>query len=67
MAPDAEVVAALLPGEPPSPIQVPSGCAFHPRCAHAMAVCRAEPSPSPRRVGALEVSCHLVSPAELDS
>ena len=27
-------------GEPPSLITPPSGCRFHPRCPHAMAVCR---------------------------
>jgi oligopeptide transport system ATP-binding protein len=30
----------VLPGDPPSPINPPSGCAFHPRCAHAVARCR---------------------------
>jgi peptide/nickel transport system ATP-binding protein len=29
-------------GEPPSLITPPTGCRFHPRCPHAMAVCRAE-------------------------
>ncbi|MDT8450822.1 MAG: ATP-binding cassette domain-containing protein, partial [Wenzhouxiangellaceae bacterium] len=28
-----------LPGEPPSPARPPPGCAFHPRCPHAMADC----------------------------
>jgi oligopeptide/dipeptide ABC transporter ATP-binding protein len=31
-----------LPGEPPSPVDPPPGCAFHPRCAEAMDRCRAE-------------------------
>ncbi|MDE2089974.1 MAG: ABC transporter ATP-binding protein [Gammaproteobacteria bacterium] len=29
-----------LAGEPPSPAHPPRGCHFHPRCPHAMAVCR---------------------------
>ncbi len=39
-----------LAGEPPSPAQPPSGCHFHPRCPHAMAVCR-EQYPPPVRFG----------------
>ncbi|MSP24218.1 MAG: ABC transporter ATP-binding protein [Myxococcales bacterium] len=31
-----------LAGEPPSPLSVPQGCAFHPRCAHAFDRCRNE-------------------------
>ncbi len=30
----------VLPGEPPSPVSLPSGCAFHPRCPKAVAACR---------------------------
>jgi peptide/nickel transport system ATP-binding protein len=29
-----------IPGAPPSLLQPPSGCVFHPRCAYAMATCR---------------------------
>ena len=31
--------AQPLPGEPPSPLNVPAGCAFHPRCRYARAMC----------------------------
>jgi oligopeptide/dipeptide ABC transporter ATP-binding protein len=35
----------LLPGDVPSPANVPKGCAFHTRCPHAMSVCREETPP----------------------
>ena len=28
------------PGAPPSLINLPAGCAFHPRCSRAMDICR---------------------------
>jgi dipeptide transport system ATP-binding protein len=40
--PAALRVRAPLQGEPPSPIDPPKGCAFHPRCALAMDVCKRE-------------------------
>jgi oligopeptide transport system ATP-binding protein len=36
-APDARLVA--IPGAPPSPRRVPSGCPFHPRCPYAEPAC----------------------------
>jgi len=35
----------LLPGDVPSPANVPKGCAFHTRCPHAMAICRTQTPP----------------------
>lgn len=38
--PAARIVLPKIVGEIPSPTNPPSGCAFHPRCAHAQAECR---------------------------
>ena len=32
----------VLPGDPPSPINPPVGCTFHPRCPYAMDKCKVE-------------------------
>ena len=31
-----------LPGEPPTPVDIPSGCPFHPRCPQATEACRGQ-------------------------
>jgi len=50
----------ILKGDVPSPIDLPSGCRFHPRCPVLVERCRAE-EPLFREVGAGHwVSCHLV-------
>jgi peptide/nickel transport system ATP-binding protein len=47
-----------IPGSPPVLINPPSGCRFHPRCPHAMDVCRTE-DPRLTEVKGRKVSCHL--------
>ena len=37
---DRTAPLTAIPGQPPSPAKLPSGCAFHPRCAGADAACR---------------------------
>jgi oligopeptide/dipeptide ABC transporter ATP-binding protein len=47
--------AAPIPGAPPDPIALPSGCAFAPRCPRASPRCSAE---TPRFDAQLGVACH---------
>ncbi|WP_374103323.1 oligopeptide/dipeptide ABC transporter ATP-binding protein [Streptomyces sp. MK37H] len=48
-------------GEPPSPVNPPSGCRFHPRCPKARDRCRTEaPALSGGPQGRV-VSCHYPS------
>ena len=50
-----------LPGEIPSPVDPPPGCAFHPRCALARTDCRTDLPPLlPTGPGRL-VACHVVT------
>ena len=37
--PDRRTEKPPLAGDPPNPINPPTGCRFHPRCAHAEAIC----------------------------
>ncbi len=46
MDPDHRTEEAALTGDPPNPINPPTGCRFHPRCALAAPVCsRVTPEP----------------------
>ena len=46
----------VLAGDPPSPLNPPAGCAFHPRCPYAQEKCRAA-VPLLTLVGDREVAC----------
>ena len=50
-----------LPGEPPSPLQLPSGCAFHPRCRYVRATC-SQVAPPTRQLDARRYDCVLEEP-----
>jgi peptide/nickel transport system ATP-binding protein len=49
-----------LQGEIPSPINPPQGCHFHPRCPHAMPVCK-QSYPGVTQMDDREVKCYLYS------
>ncbi|MEJ1975089.1 MAG: oligopeptide/dipeptide ABC transporter ATP-binding protein [Acetobacteraceae bacterium] len=57
--PGAPVRAAVLAGDPPNPADRPAGCAFHPRCPVAVALCRAETPVLKPRADGRRVACHL--------
>jgi peptide/nickel transport system ATP-binding protein len=50
---------ALMGGEPPSPLDPPKGCAFHPRCPLAADTCSREAPKSRERQGGGVVACHM--------
>lgn len=67
--PKAEDVERLetIPGAVPNLIHPPSGCRFHPRCPHAMDICKREKPPLTEYSPGHTVSCHLYPPAENNS
>lgn len=50
-----------IPGLAPSLLRLPTGCAFHPRCAHAMEICRTAVPSLVTLPGERTVACHLFS------
>jgi oligopeptide/dipeptide ABC transporter ATP-binding protein len=48
----------VVSGEPPNPIDPPSGCVFHPRCPRATDICRRVEPPLARYAGGHLAACH---------
>ncbi|WP_374445311.1 ABC transporter ATP-binding protein [Stella sp.] len=64
MDPDVKTREAPISGDPPNPIDPPSGCRFRTRCAFAEAVCAAaEPRLAEGAAPAHLVACHMNDPA----
>jgi peptide/nickel transport system ATP-binding protein len=55
--PDKELTS--IPGSVPNLITPPTGCRFHPRCPHAMPVCKTEHPPTTVEGSGHTVACYL--------
>ncbi len=64
MDPERRTMVAPLTGDPPNPINPPSGCRFRTRCAFAEAICAKEmPRLSATGIGAdHRIACHMANP-----
>lgn len=51
-----------IPGAPPDSTRIPPGCAFHPRCRHAMGVCSVSEPPAFQTAPKRCVRCWLYAP-----
>ncbi|WP_166850285.1 ABC transporter ATP-binding protein [Isoptericola sp. BMS4] len=56
---DADGRLPVVPGRPPAPGRVPSGCAFHPRCDLARDVCRTDVPPLAEAAPGRSSACHF--------
>jgi len=48
-----------IPGTIPSPVELPRGCSFHPRCPKAMEICSQQEPPQTTISEGHKVNCHL--------
>lgn len=61
--PDCRTEKPPLSGDPPNPINPPSGCRFHTRCARAQAVCSQEAPQLARQSDGQSVACLMYVPS----
>jgi len=59
LVPGRESESAAVAGDPPSPIDVPPGCRFHPRCPIAQPVCSEQDPELAGRESAHLAACHF--------
>ncbi|ACR80728.1 MULTISPECIES: ABC transporter ATP-binding protein [Kosmotoga] len=59
--PDIKKEKIIPSGEVPNPVELPSGCYFHPRCPYAMDICKKEMPEEVMLSDTRTVRCHLYS------
>ena len=57
----------IIPGMVPNLIYPPNGCRFHPRCEHAMQICKEINPPLKKMENNVKVACHLFDEDKSDS
>ena len=63
---DQEEALATIPGIVPNLVHPPEGCRFHPRCEHAMEICKREKPPVYHKDENHAVACHLYTSKEAE-
>jgi oligopeptide transport system ATP-binding protein len=61
---DRKKERVLLQGDVPSPVNPPSGCTFHPRCAYREAICDQMEPPLDFDSDSHGVACHVFGPVK---
>ena len=61
LVPERRHRAAVLKGDIPSPLNIPSGCRFHSRCPKAQDICRRIDPPVSEISGGHLAACHFPS------
>jgi len=57
--PEAPSLTELARGDVSSPVNIPSGCRYHPRCPYAEAICRSEEPPLAEHMPGHYAACHF--------
>lgn len=57
--PAKRTMLATLAGDVPSPVNLPAGCRFHPRCSEASELCKLSAPPLLESKPGHQVACHL--------
>lgn len=59
LVPDSRQNRVILTGDLPSPLAIPAGCRFHPRCRYAEDICRTQVPPLRELTPGHTSACHL--------
>jgi oligopeptide/dipeptide ABC transporter ATP-binding protein len=65
--PDAPRLAALAQGDVPSPVNMPAGCRYHPRCPYAQRICLHQDPPLTELTARHHAACHFPDVAKVHS